>query len=251
VSLDKSRKRTSGENVAAQQEPATEGGVPVTSKRGLPRKRARVEHENISPPRNRPRRSKKDTSVSKPRKAAPSRVRKTYRNRQKVGRSSLGRTVNRDVDYDEIPPSIAAPNSPTAKARALPPNKSSDDISSSRAWQVKGTEGRTILHGPPVVAPWPADEKKQEKGEPNQTGTCLVQVPPTEVVDDDDPIQSFSSSPSELSSFAINAVRVFDDLHPTGISCLNCTAYTPSPGILQCRRRRWLSIPSWFSHKIS
>ncbi|KAH9999003.1 hypothetical protein BJV77DRAFT_652788 [Russula vinacea] len=57
-----------------------------------------------------------------------------------------------------------------------------------------------------MVGPRPADEtpndKKQEKGEPNQTD-ALIQVLPSEVVlDDDDPIQSFSSSPSELPSVA-------------------------------------------------
>lgn len=251
MSLDKSRKRTPGENVAEQEEAArmvelqskglaTEGDVPVTSsKHGLPHKRARVEPESISPPRNRPRRSKKDTSASKPRKAAPSRVRKTYRNRQKIVRSSPGRNINRDVDYDEIPPSIAALNSPTAKGRTLLPNKNSDDISTSGGLQVKSAKGRTILHDSPMVVPWPAvetpNDKKQEKGEPNQTDTCLIQVPPTEVPDDDDPIQSFSSSPSEMLPLAVDAVKVFNSLHPTRISCLNCTVYTPSLGT---RRRR-------------
>jgi hypothetical protein len=227
-----------GENVAEQQEPArmvelqskslaAEADVPATSsKHGLPRKRARVEPENISSPRNRPLRSKKDTSVSKHRKAVPSRVRKTYRNRQKIERSSPGHRVNRDVNYDEIPPSTAALDSPTAKGRTLPPEKSSDNISTPRTLQVKGTKGRTILQGSRMVGPRPADEtsndKKQEKGEPDQTDACLIQVPATEVVlDDDDPIQSFSSSPSELPSFA---VKVFNSLYLIRISCLNCTA---------------------------
>ena len=242
--LDRSRKRTPGENIAEQQEPAqmvglkskslaTEGDVPVTSsKDGLPRKRARVEPEDISSPRNRPHRSKKDTPVSKPRKATPpSRVQKTYRNRQKIERSS-GHRVNRDVDYDEIPPSTAAVHSPT-----MPPKKSSDDISMSRVLQVKGIKGKPVVHGSPMVGPWPMDEtsndKRQEKGKPNQTDTSLIQVPPTEVIlDDDDPIRSFSSSPSEQLSSAVDAVKALNSLHLIRISCLNYTAWTPSLGPL-------------------
>jgi hypothetical protein len=231
VPSDRSRKRTPDRSVAEQQELAqtvepqskdlvTEGDVPLTSKRGRPRKRARIEPENISPPHNRPHRSKKDTVVSKPRKTAPSRVRKTYRNRQKIGQSSLGPCVNPDVDYDEIPSSTAAVNSPTAKGRTLNPK--------SRPLQVKSTNGKTILQRSPVVGPQPADEipddKKQEMGKPNQSDACLVQVPPTEVaIDDDDPIQSFSSSPSELVSLAVDAVKVFNSLHSIGISCSTCT----------------------------
>jgi hypothetical protein len=233
VPSDKSRKRTPGENVTEQQELArmvelqskglaTETDVPASSsKHGLPRKRARVEPENVSSPRNRPHRSKKDTSVSKHRKAVPSRVRKTYRNRQKMERSSPDHCVNRDVDYDEIPSPTTALNSPTAKGRTLPPKKSSDNISTSTALQAKGTKGGTILQGSPMVEPRPADKtpdvKEQEKGEPDQTDACLVQVPPTEVaLDDDDPIQSFSSSSSELPSFAVKA---FSSLYLIRISC--------------------------------
>ncbi len=220
--LDRSRKSAPVDSVAEQQEIAQtvelqskdlapEGDVPIASKRGRPRKRARIEPENISPPRNRPHRSKKDTAVSKPSKAAPSRVRKTYRNRQKRGRSSPGHCVNPDVDYDEIPPSTAAPNSPIAKGRTSARKKSNDDISTSRVLQMKSTNGRTILQRPPSVGPRPADEtpndKKPEMGKPDRSDACFVRVPPTEVVlDDDDPIQSFSSSPSELLSLTVDAV---------------------------------------------
>jgi hypothetical protein len=240
VPSDRSRKRTPVENVAEQQEPAptvesqskdTEGDVTLTSKRGRgrPRKRARIEPENTSPPRNRPHRSNKETFVNKPRKAAPSRARKTYRNRQKIGRSSPSHRVNPDVDYDEIPPSTVALNSPTAKGRTLAPKKSSDDVPAPRPLQVKSTIGKTIIQRSPSVEPRPADEipgdKKQEMGKPSQSDACLVQVPPTEVVtDDDDPIQSFSSSPSELLSLAVDAVKVLNSLHSIGISCSICTA---------------------------
>ena len=193
---------------AEQQEPArmvkvqdnglaTEGDIPVaSSKHGLPRKRARVEPEKISLPRNRPtRRSKKDAPVSKAAKAAPSQVRKTYCKRQRIERSSPDHYVNRDVDYDEIPPSAAGLNSSTAKRRTLPPKKSTRPADK-------------------------ANNDKKEKGEPKQMGVCLVQVPPTEVVlDDDDPIQSFSSSPSELLPSVVDAVRVFSGLHPIRSLC--------------------------------
>ena len=239
---DRSRKRTplAGENAAEQQEPAqtvesqskdlvTEGDVPLTSKRGRPRKRPRIEPENVSPPRNRPHRSKKNTVLSKPRKAAPSRAQKTYRNRQKIERSSLGHCVNPDVDYDEIPPSTAALNSPTAKGRTSAPKKSSNDTPTSQPLQAKSAKGETILRRSPSVGPRPAyeipDDKKQEMGKPNKSDACFFQVPPTEVVtDDDDPIQSFSSSPCELLSLAVDAVRVFNNLHSIGISCSTCTA---------------------------
>jgi hypothetical protein len=206
----------------------TEGGVPLTSRRGRPRKRARIEPENISPPRNRPHGNKKDTFVSKPRKAAASRVRKTYRNRQKIERSSLGHCVNLDVDYDEIPPSTTALNSPTAKGHTPAPKKSSDDIPTSRPLQVKCTNRKTILQRSPSVGSRPADEipddKKQEMGKPNQSDARLAPVPPTVVTDDDDPIQSFSSSPSELLSLAVDAVKVLSSLHSIGISCSTLTA---------------------------
>lgn len=238
---DTSRKITPGENVAEQQEPAqtvesqskdTEGDVPLTSKRGRgrPRKRARIEPEDISPPRNRPHRKNKDTLVSKPRKAAPSRARKTYRNRQKIGRSSLSHCVNPDIDYDEIPPSIAALNPPTAKGRTLAQKESSGDIPASRPpLQAKSTNVKTIIQRSPSVESRPACEipgdKKQEMGTPNQLDACLVQALPAEVVtDDDDPIQSFSSSPSKLLSLAVDEVRVFNSLHSIWISCSTYTA---------------------------
>lgn len=239
--LDRSRKRTP-ENVAKQQGPAqtaelqskskdlvTEGDVPLTSKRGRPRKRPRIESEDISPPRSRPHRSKKDTFAGQTRKAAPSRVRKTYRTRQKIERSPLSHCVNPDVDYDEIPHSTGALNSPTVKGHPLAPTKSSNDVPASRPLQVKGINGKTILQRLPSVGPRPADgisdDNKQEVGKPDQSGACLVQVPSTEVAtDDDDPIRSFSSSPSELLSLAVDAVKVFNSIYLIGISCSTRTA---------------------------
>ncbi len=69
------------------------------------------------------------------------------------------------------------------------------------------------------------NDKKQQIGKSDQSDACLIRVPPTEVVlDDDDPIQSFSSSPSELLSLAVDAVKVFNTLRSIGISCSTCTA---------------------------
>jgi len=122
--------------------------------------------------------------------------------------------VNPDVDYDEIPTSTAALNSPTDKGRTLTPKKSSGDVPTSRPLQVEITDSdrKTILQRSPLVPRFAdeiPDDKKQEMGKPNQSNACLVQVPPTEVItDDDDPIQSFSSSPSELLPHAVDAVKV-------------------------------------------
>jgi hypothetical protein len=132
------------------------------------------------------------------------------------------------VDYDEIPPSTAALNSPTTKGRTSALMKGGGDIPKSRPLQVKSTDRNTNLQRSPSV-PRPADEilddKKQDMGKPNQSVACLVQVPPTVVItDDDDPIQSFSSSPNELLSLAVDEVSVFNSLCSTGISCSTCTA---------------------------
>jgi hypothetical protein len=59
------------------------------------------------------------------------------------------------------------------------------------------------------MGPRLADETHNDKKQESiQTVACLVQVPPTEVVllDDDDPIQSFSFSLSELLSIAADTV---------------------------------------------
>lgn len=197
--------------------PVTEGDVSVTSsKHGQQRKRARLGPE-IHSSSDKPYRSNKVISGGKPRKAAPSRVQKTYRNRQKVERSSPRLCVDRDVDYDEIPLLKATLNSCSAKERILPPTKTSNVVSASRATRMKGTNGRTTLSDSPTVGSEPAveipDDKKQEKKDRSRpAGVCPIQGPPAEIAfnSDDDPIQSFSSSPSELISSAAEKVGSFN-----------------------------------------
>ena len=198
--------------------PATEADVPVTSsKHGQQRKRARLGPESLSSS-NKPHANNKVTSVGRPRKIAPSRGQKTYRNRQKVEQSSPRRSVIRDVDFDEIPFSKATLNSPDAKERILPPTKTSNVVSASKATRIKGTDVRTNISGSPgpTVGPKPAVEvpyEKQEKKEgPRLTSVCPIQGPPAEITfdNDDDPIRSFSSSPSELTSLVAEKVRAFD-----------------------------------------
>jgi hypothetical protein len=184
----------------------------TSSKHGQQRKRARLGPESHSSS-DKPYRGNKVISGGKPRKVAPSRVQKTYRNRQKVERSSPKRCAKRDVDYDEIPLLKATLNSHTAKERMLPPTKFGNVVSASKATRIKGTNGRTNLSDSPTVGSEPAveipDDKKQEKRDRSRlAGVRPVQGPPAEIAcdDDDDPIQSFSSSPSELISSAVEKV---------------------------------------------
>jgi len=234
-----SDRRTADEKVSDEQgttrtaelickRPVTEGDMSVTSsKQGQSRKRARLEPESISSSRNKPYRGKKAMSGGK-----PSRVQKTYQNRQKIVRSAPGRCANRDVDYDEIPISTAALNSPTAETCILPPTKTSNVMSVSRALRVQGTDGRTSLPSSPTVGPALAveipDDKKQEKERPRQADACHIQGPlaGTTSDDDDDPIRSFSSSPSELMPLAVDTVRIFDVTTPLKVSysTWTCTA---------------------------
>lgn len=194
--------------------PVAEGDARGTSsKQGQPRKRARLETEGVSSSRNKPCRSKKAIPVGNPRKVAPSRVRKTYRKRQTIERCSPGRSVIGDVDYDEIPLSTAVLNSPTAKGRILSPTITRNAISTSKPLLLKDTNEWSNLPGAFTVGPAPPvevpDNKKQEKMEtPRQTDVCRIQGSPAGLTpDDDDPIRSFSSSPSELMPSAIDPVK--------------------------------------------
>ena len=197
--------------------PVAEGdALGTSSKQDQPRKRARLETDGISSSRNKPCRSKKVIPVEKPRKVAPSRVRKTYRNRQKLERTSPGHCGIGDVDYDEIPLSTAGVNSPTAKGRIPSPTKTRNAIPTSKALLMKDTNRWSNLPGSFTAVPAPAvevpDNKKQEKKEtPRQTDACRIQSLPAGVTpeddDDDDPIRSFSSSPSELIPLAIDPVK--------------------------------------------
>jgi hypothetical protein len=193
--------------------PIPEGDMSATrSEDGLPHKRARVVPENISSPRVKPSRGKNGKPTSKPRKPAPPRVRKTYRNRPKTERSSPGHSANRHVDYDEIPPSTTILGSPTANECNLPAATTGDPILTSSLMQ---TESRhwTTPSSSPTGRPGPADERveRANKAKLKQGDTRLIQVPPPEVIlEDDDPIQSFSSSPCEPLSLDDAAVKVFE-----------------------------------------
>jgi hypothetical protein len=193
--------------------PITERVVPVTSKPSQPRKRARLGAESLSSS-TKPYRGNKVSSVGKPRKIAPSRVQKTYRNRQKGERSSPRRRVNRDVDYDEIPLSTATQNVLTAKELISPPTKTSNVASEPKTSRMKDTNGRTNPPGSPTVGPRPAveipDDKKREEEGPRPVGVYPVQATPAETFGiEDDPIRSFSSSPSELMPLVADKVRIF------------------------------------------
>jgi hypothetical protein len=220
---DRSRKRTLGEVVAGGQgairtaelthKPLdTKVDMQVTSpEHGPPRKRARREPENVPAPHKRPQTRKKGPSTSQPR--VPSRVRKTYKNRRKK-ESSPGGCVNRDIDYDEIPPSTAVLNSPSAKGCLT---KTGDIPPASRTLRMKGGGRKTIQTSFPTDGLGPADEdempnsKRREKRKSNQADACPIQVPPVAaVLDDEDPIHSFSSPPSELLSLAVDVVKVFN-----------------------------------------
>ncbi|KAI0290508.1 hypothetical protein BC826DRAFT_1187324 [Russula brevipes] len=220
---DRSRKRTPGEVVDEGQgairtaelthKPLdTKGDIQVTSpEHGPPRKRARREPENVPVPHKRPHTRKKGPSTSQPR--VPSRVRKTYKNRRKK-ESSPGHYVNRDIDYDEIPPSTAVLNSPSAKGCTFPLTKAGDIPPASRTLRMKGGGRKTIQTSFPTIGLGPVDEdempnsKRRKKQKSNQADPCPIQVPPAAaVLDDEDPIRSFSSPPSELLSLAVDAVK--------------------------------------------
>ena len=206
----------------------TEGNMTVTpSEHGLPCKRARVGPENISSPLIKPSRNKKGMPISKPRKTAPPRVRKRYRNRPKTEQSPPGHSANLDVDYDEIPPLTTPLDSSTVKEGSLPTSTTGDAISTSSVLHTRSRHGRTILSGSPTAP----DNKRANKAKPKQAVADIIRAPPPDVaLEDDDPIQSFSSSPREALSLN-SAVKVFECFPSLGMSfssfsvraiCLSC-----------------------------
>jgi hypothetical protein len=196
--------------------PILEGGMTAThSEDGLPHKRARVGLENISSPCVKPSRSKKGMSMIKARKPAPPRVLKTYRNRPKTERSSPGLSLNCDVDYDEIPPLTIVLDSSTAKECTPPASTTGDPTLAPSILQGRNRHGLTTLPSPPAAGPRPADEtaddKRVNKAKPKRGHARLIQAPsPKAMLEDDDPIQSFSSSPCEPCSLGDTAVKVFE-----------------------------------------
>jgi hypothetical protein len=196
--------------------PILEGDMTVIqSEDGLPHKRARVGPESTSSPCVKPSRSKKGKPMIKARKPAPPRVRKTYRNRPKTERSSPGLPLNCDVDYDEIPPSTIILDSSTAKECNPSVSTTGDPTLIPSVMQGRSRHGRTTPSGPsaagPRVTDETADDKRVNKAKTKRGDARLIQAPsPKAMFEDDDPIQSFSSSPREPFSLGDAAVKVFE-----------------------------------------
>jgi len=74
-------------------------------------------------------------------------VQKTYRRRQKAERSSPGHHANRDVDYDEVPPSTVQLSSLIANERKSPATQTATAAPIPRAPR-KGKNGKIT---PPVA----------------------------------------------------------------------------------------------------
>ncbi|KAH9001638.1 hypothetical protein EDB92DRAFT_85898 [Lactarius akahatsu] len=187
--------------------PNTEKDIPSVSDNAKPRKRARVDRENVASTRKKPTRNKKGTSVSKP--ESP-RVQKTYRRRQKAERSSPGHPANRDVDYDEVPPSTVQLSSLIANERKSLATQTATAAPIPRAPR-KGKNGKIT---PPVAKTKPTVEVPNDKGrasneKPNECNSrTQIQCPPAaSVLEDEDPIQSFSSSPHSPSLMPVDMVK--------------------------------------------
>ena len=185
--------------------------IPSVSDNARLRKRARVDRENVASTRKKPARNKKGTSVSKP---ESSRVQKTYRRRQKAERSSPGCPANRDVDYDEVPSSTVQPSTLTANGRNSPATDTVTTVPVPRALRMKGKNGKVIPQEPQVrtepKVEVPKDKERASNGKPKKCGSrTQIQCPPTaSVFEDDDPIQSFSSSPHSPSLKQVDTVKV-------------------------------------------
>ncbi len=200
--------------------PNTEKDIPSVSDNVKPRKRARVDRENVALTRKKPTRNKKGTAVSKP---EPSQVRKTYRRRQKAEWSSPGHPASRDVDYDEVPPSTVQLSSLTANGRNVPTTETVTTVPIPRPLRMKGKNGKIIPPEPQVAKTKPTVEvpNDKERASDGKHKECdpfaQIQCPPmASVLEDDDPIQSFSSSPHSPSLMPVDMVKVINALHLAG-----------------------------------
>ncbi|KAH8983706.1 hypothetical protein EDB86DRAFT_228670 [Lactarius hatsudake] len=187
--------------------PNTEKDIPSVSDNAKPRKRARVDRENVASTRKKPTRNKKGTPVSKP---ESSRVQKTYRRRQKAERSSPGHPANRDVDYDEVPPSTVQLSSLIANERKSLATQTATAAPIPRAPR-KGKNGKIT---PPVAKTKPTvevpnDKGRESNGNPKECDSrTQIQCPPAASgLEDEDPIQSFSSSPLSPSLMPVDMVK--------------------------------------------
>ena len=180
--------------------PNVEKDIPSVSDNAKPRKRTRVDpdSETIALARKKPTRNKKGNVVSKP---ESSRVRKTYRRRQKAEWSSPAQSAIRDVDYDEVPPSTVQLSSLTTKGHELPAIETVTTAPVSRALRMKGKNGKTTPTGPPQMGTKPTVEPDDKTcasiGKPKECDPCaqFQCLPTASILEDDDSIQSFSSSP--------------------------------------------------------
>jgi hypothetical protein len=211
-----------GERVAARtvklKRPNPDGDIPsVVSDNAKPRKRARVGSETVALARKKPTRNKKGTPVSKPEKPEASRVQKTYRRRQKTEWSSPAHSAIRDVDYDEVPPSTVQLTSLVTNGRDSPAIEPVAAVPIPRALRMKGKNGKITPTEPPQVgtkptAEVPDDKKSANIGKPKGCNPCAqIQCPPTaSVLEDDDPIQSFSLSPHSPSLVPVDTAKVIN-----------------------------------------
>ncbi|KAF8267847.1 hypothetical protein EI94DRAFT_1801158 [Lactarius quietus] len=192
--------------------------IPSVSDSAKPRKRARVDRETVALARKKPTRNK-GTSVIK---SESSRVRKTYRRRQKTEWSSPGHSATCDVDYDEVPPSTIQLSSLVTNGRDLPATDTVTTVPIPRALRMKGKTGKITPTEPQVVTKptveIPNDQKCGNIGKPKERDPCAqIQSPPTaSLPEDDDPIQSFSSSPHSPSLLSVDVAKSAPDTPTTG-----------------------------------
>ncbi len=196
--------------------PNTEKDIVSTSDQVKPRKRARVDRENVTSTRKKPARNKKGISATKP---ESSRVRKTYRRRQKTERSSPGHSANRDIDYDEVPPATVQLNA-SANERDSPTTKIVDTVPISRALRMKGKNEKVTSPELPVPRTKPTVEvpNNEESASNGKLEPCdpraQIQCPPTtSALEDDDTIQSFSPSPRSPPLMPVDMTKVITGLH--------------------------------------
>ncbi|KAH9063712.1 hypothetical protein EDB83DRAFT_797774 [Lactarius deliciosus] len=138
------------------------------------------------------------------------RVQKTYRRRQKAERSSPGHTANRDVDYDEVPPSTVQLSSLIANERKSLATQTAIATPISRAPR----KGKNRKITPSVAKTKPTVEVPNDKGRASNgnlkecDSRTQIQCPPAaSVLEDEDPIQSFSSSPLSPSLMPVDMVK--------------------------------------------
>ena len=198
--------------------PITEKDIPSVSDKAKSRKRARVDCEPVAMARKKPTRNKKGTSVSKP---ESSRFRKTYGRRQKTEWSSPDHPATCDVDYDEVPPTVQL--SPlVANARNLLATKAVATVPIPRAPRMKGKNGKIVSTELQArtkpTAGVPNDKWRGSMEMPKECDLrAQTQYPPTaSVVEDDDTIQSFSSSPQSPPLLPVDIVKVMGTFHLAG-----------------------------------